>query len=102
MNTEKNIINLIFDPGKGTVSQISREAVSGAPYGTLPTPTREGYRFDGWFLGDVQITSESLVASDSDVRLVAHWAREKKKDRKNDFLPLGRVGSLLCRLCAAC
>jgi len=91
MNTEKNIINLIFDPGKGSLSQISREAVSGAPYGTLPKPTREGYRFDGWFLGDERITSDTLIASDVDVRLVARWTREKKKDRKTSMLKRQKI-----------
>lgn len=91
MNTEKNIINLIFDPGKGSLSQISREAISGEPYGTLPKPTREGYRFDGWFLGDEQITSDTLVVSDADVRLVARWTREKKKDRKTSMLKRQKI-----------
>lgn len=86
MNTEKNIINLIFDPGKGSVTQFSREAVSGEPFGVLPKPTRAGYRFDGWFLGETQVTSESLVTSESDVRLVARWTRARTKDRKRSMI----------------
>ena len=86
MKNEQTIINLIFDPGKGSVTTLTREAVSGEPYGALPKPTREGYRFDGWFLDDVQITSDSVVEADYDVRLVARWVREKKKDRKTSML----------------
>jgi hypothetical protein len=26
--------------------------VEGQPYGNLPVPTRTGYTFEGWFLGE--------------------------------------------------
>ena len=88
---EKNMINLIFDPGKGTVSQISREAVIGELYGDLPTPTREGYRFDGWYLDGVRITTDMPIISETDVRLVARWTKEKKKDRKTSMIKRQKV-----------
>ncbi len=94
MKNEQTIINLIFDPGKGSVAQSSREAASGAPYGALPKPTRAGYRFDGWFLGDCQITPDTLVDSDTDVRLVAHWTRVKTKDRKTSMLRRQKIALL--------
>ena len=46
----------------------------GARYTGLPTPTRSGYTFDGWYTsptGGTQVTSSSSVASDD--TLYAHW-----------------------------
>ncbi len=37
-----------FDPNGGTVSTTSKEVTIGQKYGSLPTPTREGYTFKGW------------------------------------------------------
>ncbi len=37
-----------FDPNGGSVSTSSKSVIYNQPYGTLPTPTREGYTFDGW------------------------------------------------------
>lgn len=88
------MINLIFDPGKGSVTEYSREAAVGAPYGKLPTPTRAGYRFDGWFAGDVQVTADSLVEADGDVRLIARWTKEKTKDRKSSMLKKQKIALL--------
>lgn len=101
MNNEKNIINLIFDPGKGSVAQSGREAVSGEPYGSLPKPTRAGYRFEGWFLGEMQITPGTVVDSESDVRLLAHWVREKTKTRKASMIRRQKIALLALAIAAA-
>ena len=37
-----------FDPDGGTLSETSKEVSYHEPYGTLPTPTKEGYTFMGW------------------------------------------------------
>lgn len=50
--------------------------VTGSTYGTLCTPTREGYSFDGWYTalsGGTKITSSSSVSSSSDFTIYAHW-----------------------------
>lgn len=47
-----------------------------APYGALPTPTRSGYNFLGWYTeqsAGIRITAESVVKSTSDITLYAHW-----------------------------
>lgn len=80
MNLNETIINVIFDAGRGESPVASREAESGKPYGALPVPVRTGYVFAGWYLGETPITAETLVDSDSDVRLVARWAKKKKTD----------------------
>ena len=77
MRIEETIVNLIFDAAKGRVAVSSREAVSGKPYGTLPRPTRSGYTFEGWYLGEVRVTEDTVLDSLEDIRLVAHWTRAK-------------------------
>ncbi len=69
------IINLIFDANRGNVGQLSREGVVGETYGKLPTPTRRGYTFCGWYYGDVLVTPDSVIETDEDIRLVARWEK---------------------------
>lgn len=48
-------------------------------YGTLPTPSRTGYTFDGWYTsasGGTKVTSSSTVSSNT--TLYAHWSKEKE------------------------
>ena len=42
-------IQLIFDPGKGSVNLHSVTAIEGDRVGAIPTPTRRGYIFGGWY-----------------------------------------------------
>lgn len=54
----------------------SKTVTYGSTYGTLPTLTRDGYDFDGWYTatsGGVKITSSSIVNTESDHSLYAHW-----------------------------
>ncbi|MBQ8176905.1 MAG: InlB B-repeat-containing protein [Oscillospiraceae bacterium] len=49
---------------------------SGSAYGTLPTPTRSGYIFDGWYTASsdgTEITSDSVYSAS---KLYAHWKAE--------------------------
>ena len=98
------IINLIFDANRGSVSQLSREGTVGMPFGALPTPTRRGYRFVGWYYGNVLITPDTLIEADEDIRLVARWEKadavvDKKrsmlKRQKNAIIALAAVAVVL-------
>ena len=65
-----------FDPNGGSVSQTSKTVRYSQDYGTLPTPTREGYTFDGWYTsatGGSLKTSSSTVTTASNHTLYAHW-----------------------------
>ncbi len=42
-------------------------------YGELPVPEKEGLNFAGWYIGDVKITSTSVVDTTSNHTLVAKW-----------------------------
>lgn len=69
---------LTFDAAGGTVSPPSKQVTSGSAYGTLPTPTRTGYTFAGWFTratGGDAVTA-ATVAGDEDVTIYAHWTGE--------------------------
>ena len=65
-----------FDGNGGTVPTLSNTAFPGSSFGSLPTPSRFGYSFDGWFTaadGGSQITSDSVCSGD--ITLYAHWTR---------------------------
>ena len=47
-----------------------------SPYGTLPTATRDGYEFQGWYTtetGGIQVTDSTIVNTPYDHTLYAHW-----------------------------
>ncbi len=58
-------------------TKVETKAVTyGSSYGTLPTPTRTGYTFDGWYTaetGGSKITNSSSVSTAENHTLYAHW-----------------------------
>ena len=44
----KNTYTVTFNPTIGQINQTSKQVTYNEPYGELPTPTREGYKFIGW------------------------------------------------------
>ena len=65
-------VTVTFDPGDGTTDEPTRQVLVGTAVGGLPTATRTGYRFMGWFTAnDRQIdASETITAA---VTFFAHW-----------------------------
>lgn len=66
---------LKFNPCGGSVSTVEKICDSGSTYGTLPTPTRNGYSFDGWYTmahGGIKITSTDFVDWEQ-TTVYAHW-----------------------------
>ena len=73
---EKHTITL--DAGEGaTVDTTSKEVTYGETYGELPTPTKPGATFDGWFIGETEITEDKIVEITEDVDLIAKWTNIK-------------------------
>ena len=65
-----------FDANGGIVSTSTMEAFYGFEYGTLPTATRTGYTFDGWYTartGGTKVMATTLVENGNDHTLYAHW-----------------------------
>lgn len=62
-----------FDPNGGVCDTKSKTVIYGKPYGILPTPTRAGYTFSGWWYGDVIKDAKSLVEGYDNHTLVAGW-----------------------------
>ena len=66
-----------FDPQGGSVAPASATVTNGATYGTLPTPTRTGFIFGGWWTGTggtgTQVTSATTVTITTAQTLYAKW-----------------------------
>ena len=75
--TPKSIAYTVnFDPNGGTVTTKSKTVTYGETYGSLPTPTRTGYRFSGWYTaktGGTKIASNTMVGNSAGSTLYAHW-----------------------------
>lgn len=72
---------ITFNASGGSVSTSSKSVTNGSTYGTLPTPTRSGYTFDGWYTavsGGTKITSSSTVSLTTNQTLYAHWTANPK------------------------
>ena len=69
-----------FNPAGGTVSPTSKVVKIGDALGALPTPTRAGFTFDGWYSqasGGVKYTSATVLTTKTDVTIYAHWIGKK-------------------------
>lgn len=70
-----NSVKLTYNNNGGS-GCYSTSVVTGSTYGTLCTPTRDGYSFDGWYtaaIGGNKISSTTTVSSASDFTIYAHW-----------------------------
>ena len=71
-----NTYKLTFNANGGTTSTASKNVTYKSTYGTLPTPTRTGYTFKGWYTaasGGTNITSSSIYSTVGNSTLYAHW-----------------------------
>ena len=75
-----NAYTATFDAQNGAVEPASKSVTFAAAYGTLPTPVRVGYIFEGWWTGTSgagsEIASSSTVAIAADHLLYAKWMIE--------------------------
>ena len=69
-------VTVTFNPNGGSVSPTTKTVTIGSTYGTLPTPTRTYYNFDGWYTsatGGNKVTASTTVTATSNHTLYAHW-----------------------------
>lgn len=72
----KSTYLVTFDPNGGEVTPSSVTIDSGDAIKTLPTPTRTGYVFDGWYSspnGGSEITASTTIVQEQ--TLYAHWTQ---------------------------
>lgn len=65
-----------FNANQGTTPLSYIIVTNTSTYGELPTPTRKGYTFSGWFtssIGGEMINENSIVGLSSSQTLYAHW-----------------------------
>lgn len=65
-----------FDADGGSVSPETMETDENGRLTALPTPTRSGYRFDGWFTAAGEKADENTVYTENST-LTAHWTKEE-------------------------
>ncbi len=71
---KENTYTVTFDANGGSVSTTSKSVTYNQTYGALPTPTRTGYTFAGWFTGEgAQVTKDTKVLITSNQTLKAKW-----------------------------
>ena len=69
-------VKVFFDQNGGTVTTTSKTVVYNETYGSLPTTTRDGYTFEGWYTaktGGTKVIAETIVSMDDDHTLYAQW-----------------------------
>ncbi len=74
--------HVYFDPNGGTCDTVSKPVSVGSAYGPLPTPEREGYVFDYWYVEEfnatttpveIRVTENSVKSAYANAYLKAHW-----------------------------
>lgn len=69
-----NKYTLTYNANGGTCSTASKSVTYGSAYGTLATPTRTGYTFEGWYTtktGSTQVTSSTTCTGNATI--YARW-----------------------------
>ena len=76
---------LVFDPNGGTCAMSVKTVSPGSAFGVLPTPERQGYSFDGWYMlsFNASRTPEQIPVNSATVKtslygtvLFARWVED--------------------------
>lgn len=71
-----NAYNIVYNANGGSVSPSSKTVTYNSKIGSMPTPTRSGYTFAGWYTaasGGTNYTSDTVYKIVGDKTLYAHW-----------------------------
>lgn len=74
---EAKKFTVTFNANSGSVSTKTTTVTYDSTYGTLPTPSRSSYSFNGWYTassGGSRVQSSTKVTITSDQTLYAHWS----------------------------
>ena len=94
-----NTYTVTFDANEGTVETKTQTVTYGSTYGELPTPTRKGYTFVGWFTSAKdgrQVKADAEVTTAADRTLYAHWTQNIytvtiKADKDGDVIETQQI-----------
>lgn len=67
-----------FNANGGSVSTAEKTLAFGDSYGTLPTPTRAYYTFNGWYTaatGGTKVSTSAVPTAAKDITLYAQWTQ---------------------------
>ncbi len=79
---EVSVYTLYYDTNGSSDSFAPKSLGYGAKYGSLPTPTRSYYTFNGWYTsayGGTKVTSSTCIGA-SDVTIYAQWIEKAPSD----------------------
>ena len=82
-NYEANKYVVYFNANSGSVDTASKDVTYNGTYGELPTATREGHEFLGWFTdasSGTQVIETTPVSITANQTLYAHWKELTLKD----------------------
>ena len=74
---QKPYVTVTLNPNSGSFSTGTINPIKvyqGKAISALPTPTRDGYDFEGWYIGNTEYTVESTF--NEDVTLTAKWTKK--------------------------
>lgn len=84
-----------FDANGGTCGTASKSVTLGGNYGVLPTPTKTGYTFTGWYTAETdgtRVYNYGSLVSNAGHTLYAHWSAEHKHEavpeKEETFTPI--------------
>lgn len=82
----KKTYKLTYDANGGSVSPASKTLNEGDKYGSLPTPNRSGYSFEGWYtsVSDGKKVDEKTIIN-GNVTIYAHWNKNKTYKCPNGY-----------------
>lgn len=70
------VFTLTYDANGGSVTPTTKSLNNGQTFGDLPTPTREGYKFVGWYSqpeGGNKVSVNTVMIADKTI--YAHWEK---------------------------
>lgn len=76
-------LRIAYHPAEGNCTTKYYYYKTGVRLGTLPTPTRSGYRFLGWYdklVGGTRYTADTLAPAYGDITVYAHWQQTDEPD----------------------
>ena len=87
--TAKTQVAITFNANGGTVSPATANTNAYGKLDNLPTPTRSGYSFDGWYTeaeGGTAVTTDTVF--DKATTIYAHWTRNSSSGSHTTYYPV--------------